>query len=283
MSKSALILPKVLLFLGGILAVAYLGLCVSLRLWQTRLIFFPSAVIKTTPADMNLPYEEVWMPVAKKQIYGWWIPAATDEDLVLLYLHGNGSNIGDDLGRAFLFHQLGSVFLIDYRGYGRSIGTFPTETSVYEDVEAAWIYLTQTRRIAPEKIVVYGHSLGGAIAIELAVRHPEMAGVIVDGSFTSIRAMLDYRNQYKILPVDWILTQRFDSLAKVRSLQTPVLFIHGTADETVPAQMSRELFAAAPEPKQLLLVPEAGHNNTVRLGGTRYLQAIQEFVKQIHP
>lgn len=96
MSKSALV-PKVLLILGGILTAAYLGLCVFLRLWQTRLIFFPTAVIKATPADMNLPYEEVWMPVAKKQIHGWWIPAATDEDLVLLYLHGNGSNIGDDL------------------------------------------------------------------------------------------------------------------------------------------------------------------------------------------
>lgn len=274
------VLTKVLLSLCGVLATVYFGLFLFLRFWQTRLIFFPSPALAAIPTDVKLSYEEVWLPVATGKIQCWWIPAAKPEAPVLLYLHGNSSNIGDIVGRAQQFHQLASVLLIDYRGYGRSSGNFPTEASVYEDAEAAWIYLTKTRQIAPKDIVLYGHSLGGAIAIQLAVQHLEMGGVIVEGTFTSVRAMLDYRMQYQLFPVDWILTQRFDSLRKVRSLQTPILFIHGTADETVPTQMSRELFAAAPEPKQLLLIPKAGHNNTASLPGTQYLQAIQDFVEK---
>lgn len=280
MSKlSTLVLTKVFLSLCGVLAIICLGLFLFLRFWQTRLIFFPSPVIAAIPADVKLSYEEVWLPVATGKIQCWWIPSAKAEDPVLLYLHGNSSNIGDTVGRALQFHHLASVLLIDYRGYGRSSGTFPSEASVYEDAEAAWIYLTKTRQIAPKEIVSYGHSLGGAIAIQLAVQHPEMAGVIVEGTFTSVRAMLDYLIPYQF-PMDWIVTQRFDSLAKVRSLQTPILFIHGTADQTVPAQMSRDLFAAAPEPKQLLLVPNAGHNNTPSLVGTQYLQVIQDFLQK---
>lgn len=281
MSKlSAPVLTKVLLSLCGVLATVYFGLFLLLRFWQTRLIFFPSPEIAAIPADVKLSYEEVWLPVATGKIQCWWIPGAKAEDPVLLYLHGNSSNIGDTVGRALGFHQLASVLLIDYRGYGRSSGSFPSEASVYEDAERAWIYLTKTRQIAPKDIVLYGHSLGGAIAIEMATQHPEMAGVIVEGTFTSVQAMLDYLIPYQLFPVDWIVTQRFDSLAKVRSLQTPILFIHGTADKTVPVQMSRDLFAAAPEPKQLLLVPKAGHNNTASLGGTPYLQAIHKFVQK---
>jgi pimeloyl-ACP methyl ester carboxylesterase len=199
----------------------------------------------------------------------------------LLYFHGNGSNIGDNVHRASRFHQLGlSVLLIDYRGYGKSSGPFPNESLVYEDAEAAWTYLTQQRRIAPKNIFLYGHSLGGAIAIEMAVRHPDIAGIIVEGAFTSIRAVVDEVSLYRLFPVDLILTQQFDSLAKVRSLQMPILFIHGTADEIIPVKMSQELYQAAPEPKQLLLVPDAGHNDTAELGGIRYLQTIREFIEQ---
>jgi pimeloyl-ACP methyl ester carboxylesterase len=281
MSRSAVAPAKVILWAGAALATAYLGFCLALRAWQTRLIFFPSSVVKATPAAVNLPYETVRLPVAGGQVYGWWIASALADSPVLLYLHGNSSNIGDLVGRASRFHQLGlSVLLIDYRGYGYSSTPFPNESRVYEDAEAAWLYLTQTRQIAPKQIFLYGQSLGGAIAIELATRHPEAAGVIVESSFTSMRAMVDSLSPYPLLPVDWILTQSFNSLAKVRSLRVPILLIHGTADREVPAQMSQDLFAAAPEPKQLLLIPQADHNNTVRLGGTRYLKTIEAFVRK---
>ncbi|MGB3266929.1 MAG: alpha/beta fold hydrolase, partial [Microcoleus sp.] len=199
---------------------------------------------------------------------------------VVLYLHGNGSNVGANVEHAHRFHRLGlSVFLIDYRGYGKSQGDFPSEYRVYEDAEFAWDYLVKQRGIHPNQIYIYGHSLGGAIAIDLAVRHPEAAGLIVEGSFTSVRAMVDFqKGLFWMFPIDFLLTQRFDSLSKVDRLQMPVLFIHGTADTVVPSQMSKKLFDAAPEPKQLYMVPDGGHNNVAEIGGAEYLQRFRQFL-----
>ncbi len=201
---------------------------------------------------------------------------------VVLYLHGNGLNVGANVEHANRFHRLGlSVFLIDYRGYGKSQGEFPTESQVYEDAQLAWGYLVKQRGLNPKQIYIYGHSLGGAIAIDLAVRHPEAAGLIVEGSFTSARAMVDFQSGvYRMFPIDLLLTQKFDSLAKVDRLQMPLLFIHGTADTVVPVEMSKKLFDAAPEPKELYIVPNAGHNNLAELAGAEYLQRISQFVQQ---
>lgn len=199
---------------------------------------------------------------------------------VVLYLHGNGSNVGANVEHANRFHRLGlSVFVIDYRGYGKSQGDFPSESQVYEDAQLAWDYLVQQRGVNPNQIYIYGHSLGGAIAIDLAVRHPEAAGLIVEGSFTSTRAMVDFqKGLFWLFPIDLLLTQRFDSLSKVDRLQMPVLFIHGTADNVVPVEMSKKLFDAAPDPKQLYIVPDGGHTNVAQIGGAEYLQIVSQFL-----
>ncbi|MEG3835522.1 alpha/beta fold hydrolase [Microcoleus sp. Z1_C3] len=199
---------------------------------------------------------------------------------VVLYLHGNASNVGSNVEHAHRFHGLGlSVFVIDYRGYGKSQGDFPSESQVYEDAQLAWDYLVKQRGINPNQIYLYGHSLGGAIAIDLAVRHPEAAGVIVEGSFTSTRAMVNFqKGLFWMFPIDVLLTQRFDSLSKVDRLQMPVLFIHGTADNVVPVEMSKKLFDAAPEPKQLYIVPDGGHTNVAHIGGAKYLQILSQFL-----
>lgn len=276
----SLALKLSLLFLGLATAV-YLTICLFLYLRQTRMIFFPSAVIETTPADFGMPHEEVWLPVVEsgERLHGWWIPAAGPEVGVVLYLHGNGVNIGANIGQSQRFHQLGlSVLLIDYRGYGRSLGQFPNEQRVYQDAEAGWQYLVRERQIPPQQLLIYGHSLGGAIAIQLASQQPEAAGLIVQSSFTSIRDMIDRTARFDLFPIDWLLTQRFDSLAKVPTLQMPVLYIHGLADEDVPADMSQTLYAASPAPKQIYLVPIAGHNNVGETAGESYLQIIQTFV-----
>ena len=285
------LLLKLLLVLGGGLAIAYLAACVFLLFRQNRFIFFPAPVSETTPAAVNLAYQDIWIPIATstskplgktERLHGWWMPAADPEQGVVLYLHGNGANVGATVSHCQRLHQLGlSIFVFDYRGYGRSEGSFPTEAQVYADTQAAWNYLTQVREIPPEQIFIYGHSLGGAIAIDLAVKQPEVAGLIVESSFTSMRRMVDVRGGFGLFPADLLLTQKFNSLEKVRSLKMPVLFIHGTLDLTVPAEMSQTLFQAAPEPKQLLWVEDAGHNDVAAIGEGRYLQAIQKFVEQV--
>ncbi|MDF5711085.1 MAG: alpha/beta fold hydrolase [Nostoc sp. S4] len=278
---------RLLLWVGIVVAIAYLAICLFLFIEQTRFIFFPSVVIEKTPEFFNLPYEEVWLAVAVKtgkveHIHGWWIKAKQPNAKVLLYLHGNGINIGVNIAHANRFHQLGfSVLLIDYRGYGRSEGSFPNEKRVYEDAVTAWNYLVQQQQIPPRQIFIYGHSLGGAIAIDLAVKHPQAAGLIVESSFTSIRDLIAYRNMFWMFPVDLILTQRFESIKKLPNLKIPVLFIHGVADAAVPSFMSQKLYAAAPEPKKLLLVPGANHNDTAVVAGSEYLQSVDSFVQQV--
>ncbi|NJN58229.1 MAG: alpha/beta fold hydrolase [Leptolyngbyaceae cyanobacterium SL_5_9] len=282
---------KLFLAVASLVAIAYTATCVYLFMRQTRMIFFPSPYIQTTPTEFNLPYEEVWIPVADnsnqaKRLHGWWIPAESER--VLLYLHGNGANIGANVAQASRFHRLGfSVLLIDYRGYGMSEGDFPTEASVYADAQTTWDYLIQ-QGISPEQIFIYGHSLGGAIAINLATQNPSAAGLIVQSSFTSMREMATYAKNLEIFPLDLLLTQRFDSLQKLqangspreKSLQMPVLFIHGTADVQVPSVMSEALYAAAPEPKQIWLVPNAGHNDVADVAGAEYLQVVRRFVER---
>lgn len=265
---------------GGICILVYFGLIFSLRAGQTRLMFFPSSVLRNTPSDVALHYEDVWIQVKQEKINAWWIPSTQPKSPVFLYLHGNGSNLGDLPEKVLLLHQLGiSVLVIDYRGYGLSKGNFPSEKSVYQDAEAAWNYLTKQRRIPPKEIFLYGFSLGGAVAIELAYQHRDVGGVIVQGSYTSMRQIADYTIPYLWLPFDWILTQQFNSIEKVRSLKVPFLFIHGTKDRVVPYQMSQELYAAASPPKFLLLIPDAGHNNLVTIGGEKYLKAISDFIR----
>lgn len=272
-----------LLVFGG---VTYAIATLALYFLQSRFIFVPSRIIETTPDSLNLPHQEVWLrvktPNGVERLHGWWLPSKQANSKVLLYLHGNGLNIGANLNHANRFHQLGfSVLLVDYRGYGRSEGAFPTEQRVYEDAGAMWDYLVQERRIPPQNIFIYGHSLGGAIAIDLAAKQPQAAALIVESSFASIRKMIDYQPQFRFFPIDLILQNKFDSISKVRSLKMPVLFFHGKSDSLIPYEMSEQLFAAAPQPKRLLLVPDAGHNNLARIAGETYLQAVRKFAAEV--
>ncbi|WP_238544378.1 alpha/beta hydrolase [Gloeocapsa sp. PCC 73106] len=239
----------------------------------------------TKPDELGLPYEDVWLSVTNKQgveenLHAWWLPNQSRGD-VMLYLHGNASNISHNLELAQKFYQLGfSLLLLDYRGYGLSSGKFPTEAQVYQDTQVAWDYLVQQKGLKPEQIFVYGHSLGGAIAVDLGLRQPQIAGLIIQGSFTSILdIVIHYGGIYRFFPTKVIINQRFDSLSKVPLLKMPLLFIHGSKDEVIPLAMSEKLFAAAKSPKQLLIVPEAGHDDVSGIGGEKYLESIQDFTQ----
>ena len=283
---------KWLLIVVIVSIITYISICIFLILVQQRFIFFPSSVIQITPENVNLSYEDVWLSVFQKKgklekIHGWWIPGLSyrsDFQYVVLFFHGNSSNIGGNVQNAYRFHKLGfDVLLIDYRGYGRSTGDFPSEAQIYQDIEIVWNYLVNQRQINPQNILVYGQSLGGSIAIELATRHPQMAGLIIQSSFTSMENMVNYRGgYYKFFPIKLILHQKFDSLSKLRKLDIPILLVHGKDDVSVPAYMSEQLFAVSPAKiKDLYIVPGANHGNVAAIAGDEYLHRINEFVNQL--
>jgi uncharacterized protein len=159
-------------------ALIYGFFCCLIYFGQRHLIFFPSSKIESNPSQYGLSYQNIWLTTnssqTKENIHGWWIPASKPNAPVIIYFHHNAINIGANITQGRDFHKLGySVFLIDYRGYGLSKGKFPSESQVYLDAETAWNYITQKRQISPDRIFIYGHSLGGAIAIDLATKHPE--------------------------------------------------------------------------------------------------------------
>jgi uncharacterized protein len=271
-----------LTFVKG-LAIVYCTTAGTLYLAQPRLIFHPKSQLEKTPAFFRLRHEEVWLPVKTstgkiERLHGWWMPADGAAIGTLLYLHGNGINIGANVDQANRLHKLGfSVLLIDYRGYGLSEGGFPSEANVYQDAEVAWKYLVEERYIPEEEIFIYGHSLGGAVAIDLATKRPNAAGLVVQSSFTSMIAMASQQWYTRIFPTELLVRERFDSITKVKSLKLPVLFIHGVADDLIPYTMTQTLYQAAPQPKQLLLVPGRGHNNA--LIDREYLGIMQQFAE----
>ncbi|MBF2067375.1 MAG: alpha/beta fold hydrolase [Calothrix sp. C42_A2020_038] len=281
------LLPQVLSGLGVLVAFAYFLACLFLYFRQHKYLFFPSQNIEKTPALYDIPFEEIWIPVTTnghtEHIYAWWMDNTKHSNgKVLLYLHGNAVNIGANVYAASGYYKAGfSVLLIDYRGFGLSEGAFPSENRVYEDAATAWNYLVKQQKIPPQNIYIYGHSLGGAIAIDLAVKHPDAAGLIVESSFTSIRNVIVARKLFRFFPVKLILKQNFDSISKIAKIKTPILLIHGAEDSTVPAFMSKQLYQAAPKPKELLIIPNADHNNVGESAPSVYLKAVQSFVKLV--
>lgn len=263
---------------GGI-ALLYASACYYMWATQMTQVFEPTDVWQTTPDRMGMKYEELKIPEKQGELDAWWAPSDKASAPTVLYFHGNHRNIGNNLDHTKRLHELGyNVLLADYRGYGKSRGGPPSEAKVYEDAETAWQYLLKVRGVKPGQALIYGHSLGGAIAIDLAVHHPEAAGLITEGTFTSMQAMGE--KDYGFLPIGYLLNQRFDSVAKVPNLKLPVLFIHGTWDKKVPVEMGKQLYAAAAEPKKLLLIEGGEHNNSGAIGWVEYRDAVSAFVMQ---
>lgn len=274
---------RVLLALLGT-ALLYLVACIYMWATQRQHIFEPTSQIQTTPDRLGLKFEEVRIPsgsgAERGELYAWWLPVDRADAPILLYLHGNDKNVGHgyDMDSAAKMHALGySLLMVDYRGYGKSTGGEPSEAKVYEDAEAAWNYLLKQHG-ATQRTFIYGHSLGGAIAIDLAVRHPEAAGLIAESTFTSIADV--GKLEYPWLPVDLLLNQRFDSMSKVGKLKIPVLFIHGTWDKKIPWLMSQRLFDRAPQPKYLKLVEGGEHGNSNSIAPLEYRDALTAFVQK---
>lgn len=223
---------------------------------------------------------------ADESLHAWWWPAARQDAPALLYLHGSRWNLTGQLFRIEQLHAMGfSVLAVDYRGFGQSRGALPSERSVYQDALIAWEHLA---RLQPEadKRFIYGHSLGGAVAVNLAHElagedRAQAAGLIVESSFTNLGDVAAAVTNTS-LPVRWLLSQEFDSLSKIGEVGIPVLIAHGRDDRYVPSRFSEALFDAASEPKLLLLIEGANHNNGLRMAGNSYRQALQALGLEIN-
>lgn len=236
---------------------------------QRSMVYLPTRDWVKTPQEAGLAFEHFRLPVkrasgALETISVWWLPAPAANGMNVLFLHGNARNMGaaTNTDKITALARAGfNVLTLDYRGYGKSDGDAPYEAALYEDTAVG---LEEFKRRAPDasRRILHGHSMGGAVAIDLAAKHGrEFAAAFIEASFSSMLDMSTVNPLYRLLPIDTLLTERFESMRKVATLKLPVLFIHGTADQRIPHGMSRQLYGRAPEPKTMLLVNGATHNN----------------------
>jgi uncharacterized protein len=262
----------------GILAAAYGGVALLVYIFQSRLVFYPETEreITATPSQIGLPYEDIHLQTSDGvSLHGWYIPAPQPRGTVL-FLHGNAGNISHRLDSVQMFHRLGySTLIFDYRGYGNSSGV-PTEQGTYRDVEAAWRYLIEQRQIPSCRIVLFGESLGGAVAAWLAARQKPAALVIASG-FTSVPDL--GQQLYPFLPVRWLARIRYDTREYLRTVAAPVLIAHSPEDDIIPFEHGRALYAAANPPKQFLELA-GGHNDGFIFMRESWVKALGDFLSE---
>lgn len=243
---------------------------------EQRLIFYPEKAIFQTPADVGLEFEDLYFASADGvRLNGWYIPHPNAE-LTLLWCHGNAGNISHRVQNIRLLHdRIGiNIFIFDYRGYGRSEGSI-SEAGTYLDGFAAAELLRERYRLQPSQMIVFGRSLGAAVAAELATRI-ETVALVLESPFVSVPEMA--RAVFPLLPVGRFLSTQYNTVEKVRRLKTPtpVFVLHGERDEIVPFAQGRKVFEAAAEPKRFYAIRGAGHNDTYMVGGEPYFTALSE-------
>jgi alpha-beta hydrolase superfamily lysophospholipase len=262
----------------ALLATALLAGCVSLDTQQRKWIF--QASVLTTPDDgANIDgIDDVWIAlppsVGTAKLHGLWLAGPAPDSPVMLYLHGARRNVESSMFRIRRMHELGfAVLAIDYRGFGRSSDELPSEASVAEDARAAWAWIEAKH---PGRArYIFGHSLGGAIAVRLATEVDDAKGLIVEGTFTSIPAVFQSM-KWGWLPITPLITQRFDSADRIGRVKVPVLVVHGAADKLIPAALGRALYERASLPKRFVLVEGGTHYSTNGVGQHLYRDALRE-------
>ena len=257
-----------------ILLVFYLAFLITIYFMQDRMLYFPDRQILLTPKDIGLEYEEVSLQTKDNiTISGWYIPAKHEKG-VLLFCHGNAGNISHRLESIEIFHNAGlSVLIFDYRGYGKSEGK-PSEKGTYRDAEAAWNYLVEVQGKTPDRIIVFGRSLGAAIAADIALKKIP-AGLILESSFLSVPEM--GKRYYPWIPVKYISKFQYSTIDKIQSIACPKLIIHSPDDEIVPFEHGKSLFEKAVQPKDFLKI-KGGHNDGFVISGDLYLEGLENFV-----
>ena len=282
------ILQRYLLPVVRVLVLAYIGLAIALYLGQSNLVYMPSQELIDTPATIGLKFDDVQLSTKDNvNLDSWFVPAKDNDQIgkgVILFCHGNGGNIGNRVSYLPIFKDLGlATFLFDYRGYGKSEGK-PSEEGTYNDVEAAWQYLTQEKQIPPQKIIIYGESLGGAIASYLAQKISQQdgknsaGGLILASTFTSISDRA--AELYPFLPIRFLSRFSYNSIDRLPSIKIPVLIIHSTDDEIIPFHHGDRNFQVANQPKKLVRL-RGDHNGGFLDSLETYRNGLKEFIQSI--
>lgn len=252
----------------------YVVLAVWMYISQSKMVFQPTHGLSFKPDQVGLDYEPVSLETADGvKLSAWFVPAK-DQKGLLLFCHGNAGNMSDRLMSIQLFHGLGlSVLIFDYRGYGDSEGS-PSEAGTYRDAEAAWDYLVKTRKIPPGSIIVFGRSLGGAVAAHLAKANKPRA-LILESTFTWAGDLGAHHFPY--FPVRLLSRFRYSAVEYVRRVSCPILVVHSRGDDIVPFRLGQRVYEAAREPKTFLEI-RGDHNNGFVDSGSLYTDGLADFI-----
>ena len=276
-------MKKIRLLIAVLLATALFAGCATLDEKQRAWIFQPSDRTWGGGLAAAEGMQDVWIPLlsakgkktadnAAAKLHGLWLPASKPAAPVLLYLHGARFNVTGSASRIRRMQELGfSVLAIDYRGFGKSSPGLPSEATAYEDARAAWDWLGKQYPSQPRYI--FGHSLGGPIAIHLASEVLDESGTLVEGTFTSIAEVVG-TSKWGWVPLSFLITQRFEAVKKVAQTGSPLLVVHGAEDQLIAPALGRKLFDAAVEPKMFVLVEGGSHHNTNQVGLPQYREAL---------
>jgi len=258
----------VFIFLAGVASIVFYS-----RI-ENFFLFFAQRTLDYTPDSFGLNYKDVFFESKDgKKLHGWYFPSSPGGP-VILFCHGNAGNISHRLENiAGLLRRGLGVFIFDYRGYGKSEGR-PSEKGIYLDGLAAYDYLVHHESIPSDRIVLFGRSLGGAVALEVTLERKARA-LILESGFTSLKDMA--RSMLLFRPFSIMMPAHYNNAAKIPRVGVPVLIFHGTEDELVPFSMGKELFALAAEPKYFYPIQGAGHNDTFIVGGNGYYQRLSRF------
>ena len=257
----------------------FFGFAFLLVIGENKIVYHPSKYPAGywQPESYGLQVEDIYFNAPDGvKLHAWFIPAR-NPSATLLWYHGNAGNLTHRLDNILELRPLRlNIFIFDYRGYGRSEGK-PDQNGIFQDSQAAYDYLTLNKNIAPENLFLFGRSLGGVCAIEIASKN-KAAGLIVESAFTSAREMAD--KMFPFFPLKFLLRNKYNAIGTIASVNMSKLFLHGTEDELVPYSMGQKLFKAAREPKEFYAIKGAGHNDTYSVGGKEYIDTLELFIQK---
>ena len=264
-----------LIYIGVALLIVYLGWAVILYIMQPKFLYWPVREVPYTPSELDLDFENIVFESGDGLLLSGWYIGAEGSEFTVLFCHGNGGNIAHRLDSINIFHNMGlNCFIFDYRGYGNSQGK-PSEEGTYLDAGAAYKWLTEEKKIQPDNIIIFGRSLGGSIAAQLASQ-VEAGALIIESTFTSYA---DIGSKfYPYMPVRWFARFSYRTIDYIRDVRCPVMLIHSRNDELMPFEFGLELYEAANEPKEFVEI-FGSHNDGFVVSSEIYKEAWAKWLK----